>query len=40
MKKLIIGMALGTAAGLLLSEIPTVKNMVEKGKKTIEKKMK
>lgn len=36
MKKLIIGMALGTAAGLLLGECSMVKNAMSKGKKKIK----
>lgn len=40
MKNIIIGMALGTAAGLVLSEIPAVKNLLQKGKKKAEKAMK
>lgn len=37
MKKFAIGIALGAAAGLILSEVPCVKNALEKGKKKIEK---
>lgn len=37
MKKFVIGIALGAAAGLVLSEIPTVKNIMQKGKKKVEK---
>ena len=36
MKKLIIGMALGTVAGLLLGECNAVKNAMSKGKKKIK----
>ena len=36
MKKLIIGMALGTAAGLLLGECSMVKDAMNKGKKKIK----
>ena len=40
MKKIIIGMALGTVAGLLLGECSMVKNTMNKGKKTIKNLMK
>ena len=36
MKKLIIGMAIGTAAGLLLSECGMIKEVISKGKKKIQ----
>lgn len=37
MKKLFIGIALGTAVGLVLSEAPAVQKLMEKGKKKIDK---
>lgn len=40
MKNIIIAMALGAAAGLVLSEIPAVKNFMEKGKKEVKKMVK
>ena len=40
MKKLIIGMALGTAAGLLLGECDMIQNAINKGKKKIKNLMK
>ncbi len=36
MKKLLIGMALGTTAGLLLAGVPQVKTAMNKGKKKIK----
>lgn len=36
MKKFIIAMALGAAAGMVLSEIPSVKKMMDKGKKKVK----
>lgn len=36
MKKLVIGMALGVCAGLLLSEVPEVKQLVGNGKKKLK----
>lgn len=36
MKKLIIGMALGAAAGFLLSESSMIKNAMDKGKKKLK----
>lgn len=36
MNKLLIGMALGAAVGLVVSEIPEVKEMVKKGKKKVK----
>ena len=36
MKKLLIGMALGAAAGMIVSEIPQVKKMLNKGKKKVK----
>lgn len=32
MKKVIIGLALGVAAGMIASEIPQVKKLLDKGK--------
>ena len=36
MKKLLIGMALGAAAGMVISEIPAVKKMMDKSKKKVK----
>ncbi len=36
MKKLLIGMALGAAAGMIVSEIPQVQKMLNKGKKKVK----
>lgn len=36
MKKLLIGMALGAAAGMVVSEIPAVKKMMDKSKKKVK----
>ncbi len=36
MKKLLIGMALGAAAGMIVSEIPQVQKMLDKGKKKVK----
>ncbi len=36
MKKLLIGMALGAAAGMIVSEIPQVKQLLNKGKKKVK----
>lgn len=36
MNKLILGMALGACAGLLISEIPEVKKYLDKGKKKMQ----
>ena len=36
MKKLLIGMALGTVAGMLIGEMPEVKNVLKKGKKKVK----
>ena len=36
MKKLLIGMALGAAVGMVVSELPQVKQMVNKGKKKVK----
>ena len=36
MKGLVWGMALGMVAGMVLSEIPEVKQMLGKGKKTLK----
>lgn len=36
MKKVIIGLALGMAAGMLVGEIPQVKNAIGKGKKKLK----
>lgn len=36
MKKLLIGMALGAAAGMILSEIPAVKEVMSMGKKKVK----
>ena len=37
MKKLLIGIALGAAAGLMVSEIPEVRQVLDKGKKKVNK---
>lgn len=36
MNKLLIGMALGAAVGMAVSEIPEVKSMLNKGKKKVK----
>lgn len=36
MKKLLIGMALGAAAGMIIGEIPQVQKMINKGKKKVK----
>ena len=36
MKKLLIGMALGAAVGMVVSEIPQVQKMLNKGKKKVK----
>lgn len=36
MKKLLIGMALGAVAGMLVGEIPQVKSFIKKGKKQVK----
>ena len=36
MKKLLIGLALGAAVGMVVSEIPQVKQMLDKGKKKVK----
>ena len=36
MKKLLIGMALGAAAGMIVSEIPQVQKALNKGKKKVK----
>ena len=36
MNKILIGMALGAAVGLAVSEIPQVKEMMKKGKKKVK----
>lgn len=36
MKKLLFGIALGVAAGMVVSEIPAVKQMLSKGKKKMK----
>lgn len=36
MRKLLIGMALGAAAGMILSEMPAVKEFMSKGKKKVK----
>ncbi len=36
MKKLLFGIALGTAVGLAVSEIPAVKQMLSKSKKKVK----
>ncbi len=36
MKKILIGMALGAAAGMIISECPSVKQMLDKGKKKVK----
>ena len=37
MKKLLIGIALGAAAGMVVSELPQVRQMLDKGKKQVKK---
>lgn len=37
MKKILIALALGTAAGLAVSEIPQVRQMLDKGKEKAKK---
>ena len=36
MKKLLIGLALGAAVGMAVSEIPQVKQMLNQGKKKVK----
>ena len=36
MKKLLIGMALGAAVGMIVSEIPSVQRLLNKGKKKVK----
>ena len=36
MKKLLIGIALGAAAGMVISEMPAVRKMLDKGKKKVK----
>lgn len=36
MKTLLIGMALGAAVGMVVGEIPQVKQMINKGKKKVK----
>lgn len=36
MKKLLIGMALGAAVGMVVSELPQVKQMLNRGKKKVK----
>ena len=36
MKKFLIGIALGAAAGMVISEVPAVKKMMDKGKKKVK----
>ena len=36
MKKFLIALTLGAAAGMLVSEIPAVKGVMEKGKKKVK----
>lgn len=36
MKKILIGIALGAVAGMLVGEIPEVKNFIKKGKKKVK----
>ncbi len=36
MNKLLIGMALGAAAGMILMEVPAVKDVMNKGKKKVK----
>ena len=36
MKKFLIALALGAAAGMVMSEMPAVKKMMDKGKKTVK----
>ena len=37
MKKLLIGIALGAAVGMVVSEIPQVRQALDKGKKQVKK---
>lgn len=39
MKKVLIGIALGAVAGMLVSEIPEVKGFIKKGKKKVKNMM-
>ena len=36
MKKILIGMALGTVAGIMVGQMPEVKGFVKKGKKKVK----
>ena len=36
MKKLLIGIALGAIAGMIVGEMPEVQNLMQKGKKKIK----
>ncbi len=36
MKKILIGLALGAVAGMLVSEIPEVKGAIQQGKKKVK----
>ena len=36
MNKLLLGIALGAAVGMVVSEIPEVKNALDKGKKKVK----
>ena len=36
MKKLLIGIALGTAAGMIIGEIPEIQTLLKKGKKKVK----
>ena len=36
MKKILIGLALGAVAGMMIGEIPEVKGFVKKGKKKVK----
>ncbi len=36
MKKILIGLALGAVAGMLVGEIPEVKGFIKKGKKKVK----
>lgn len=36
MKKVLIGIALGAVAGMIIGEIPAVKGVIKKGKKKVK----
>lgn len=40
MKNLLIGMVIGAMAGIVLAEVPAVKNFVQSGKKKLKKMLK